>query len=44
MLDQFSRNMFRDDAKAFASDALAVELAKHYPIGMRSPFKDVTLS
>ena len=28
VLDQFSRNMFRDDAKAFASDALAVELAK----------------
>ena len=28
VLDQFSRNMFRDDAKAFVSDALAVELAK----------------
>ena len=28
VLDQFSRNMFRDDAKAFASDAFAVELAK----------------
>ena len=28
VLDQFSRNMFRDDAKAFAADALAVELAK----------------
>ena len=28
VLDQFSRNMFRDDAKAFAADELAVELAK----------------
>ena len=28
VLDQFSRNMFRDNAKAFAADALAVELAK----------------
>ena len=28
VLDQFSRNMFREDARAFASDALAVELAK----------------
>ena len=28
VLDQFSRNMFRDDARAFVSDALAVELAK----------------
>lgn len=28
VLDQFSRNMFRDDAKAFAADALAVDLAK----------------
>ena len=28
VLDQFSRNMFRDDAKAFAADAFAVELAK----------------
>ena len=28
VLDQFSRNMFRDDAKAFAADVLAVELAK----------------
>lgn len=28
VLDQFSRNMFRDDAKAFAADGLAVELAK----------------
>ena len=28
VLDQFARNMFRDDAKAFAADELAVELAK----------------
>jgi uncharacterized protein (DUF924 family) len=28
VLDQFSRNMFRDSAKAFAQDALALELAK----------------
>lgn len=28
VLDQFSRNMFRDDAKAFAADALAVGIAK----------------
>lgn len=28
VLDQFSRNMFRDSAKAFASDALALELAQ----------------
>lgn len=28
VLDQFSRNMFRDDAKAFAADALAVDIAK----------------
>ena len=28
VLDQFSRNMFRDDAKAFAADALTVDLAK----------------
>ena len=28
VLDQFARNMFREDARAFAADALAVELAK----------------
>lgn len=28
VLDQFSRNMFRDTAKAFASDGLALELAE----------------
>jgi uncharacterized protein (DUF924 family) len=28
VLDQFSRNMFRGTAKAFAADALAVELAR----------------
>lgn len=28
VLDQFSRNMFRDSAKAFAQDALALDLAK----------------
>lgn len=28
VLDQFSRHMFRDSAKAFAQDALALELAK----------------
>lgn len=28
ILDQFSRNMFRDTAKAFASDALALALAQ----------------
>lgn len=28
VLDQFSRNMFRDTAAAFASDALALELAQ----------------
>ncbi|WP_136441288.1 DUF924 family protein [Pacificoceanicola onchidii] len=28
LLDQFSRNMFRDDAKAFASDSVALAAAK----------------
>src|SRR5437868_10738533 len=28
VLDQFSRNLFRDDARAFASDALALALAE----------------
>ncbi len=28
LLDQFSRNIYRDDARAFAQDALALELAK----------------
>jgi uncharacterized protein (DUF924 family) len=28
VLDQFSRNMFREDGRAFAQDALALELAK----------------
>ncbi len=28
VLDQFSRNMFRDDARAFAQDALAIELTR----------------
>lgn len=28
VLDQFSRNLFRDDARAFASDALALVLAQ----------------
>jgi len=29
ILDQFSRNMFRDDAKTFAQDAKALELARN---------------
>lgn len=29
VLDQFSRNMFRDSAKAFANDTLALSLAQH---------------
>ena len=29
VLDQFARNMFRDDARAFATDAPALEAAKH---------------
>ncbi len=29
LLDQFSRNLYRDDARAFAQDALALEAAKH---------------
>lgn len=29
VLDQFSRNMFRDDARAFATDGYAVELAEY---------------
>jgi uncharacterized protein (DUF924 family) len=28
VLDQFSRNLFRDDARAFATDALALEAAR----------------
>ena len=28
VLDQFSRNMFRDDPKAFAADSLALALAQ----------------
>ena len=29
LLDQFPRNMFRDDARAFATDAKALECARH---------------
>ncbi len=29
LLDQFSRNIYRDDARAFAQDALALDAAKH---------------
>ena len=29
VLDQFPRNLFRDDARAFATDAAALEVAKH---------------
>ena len=29
VLDQFPRNMFRDDARAFATDAKALEVARH---------------
>jgi len=29
ILDQFPRNMFRDDARSFETDALALALAKH---------------
>lgn len=29
LLDQFPRNMFRDNARSFASDALALEAARH---------------
>ena len=29
MLDQFSRNMFREDGRAFAQDSYALELANH---------------
>lgn len=29
LLDQFPRNMFRDDAKAFSGDAKALEIARH---------------
>ncbi|MFT6558430.1 DUF924 family protein [Sneathiella sp.] len=29
LLDQFSRNMFRDDPKAFSADAKAREIARH---------------
>jgi uncharacterized protein (DUF924 family) len=29
LLDQFPRNMFRDSAQSFASDALALEAARH---------------
>ena len=45
VLDQFSRNMFRDDAKSFAYDNLALEIAeemvasgmdKEVPLEMRS--------
>jgi uncharacterized protein (DUF924 family) len=40
LLDQFSRNMFRVSARAFAADALALETARHavargYDTGMR---------
>jgi len=28
VLDQFSRNMFRDDARAFAQDAMGLKIAK----------------
>jgi uncharacterized protein (DUF924 family) len=40
LLDQFSRNMFRASARAFATDALALETARHavardYDAGMR---------
>lgn len=29
VLDQFPRNLFRDDARAFATDAAALDAAKH---------------
>ncbi|HEY8069784.1 MAG TPA: DUF924 family protein [Burkholderiales bacterium] len=39
LLDQFPRNMFRDSARAFAADPLALDAAKHaialgYDVGM----------